>query len=103
MAEEVNVKSIEYKKSSKAEPEVELDTKITPNLRQEGEARELIRQIQQLRKEQDMTLEDKTKIIAPSWPSSLEKMILIGTTSTSIIKGDRLKVMKVEDEDSKRH
>ncbi len=96
LADELNVKSIEYRKSSKAKPEVTLDTKITPKLKEEGEARELIRQIQQLRKEQNMTLKDKTKIIAPSWPKAFEEQIISQTASVSISKGPELKVTCVK-------
>ena len=42
-----------------------------------------------------MTRSDKTKIIAPSWPASFEKFILVTTTSVSITKGDHLEVNKV--------
>ncbi|MDP3758281.1 MAG: DUF5915 domain-containing protein, partial [Candidatus Daviesbacteria bacterium] len=60
---------------------------------EEGEARDLIRKIQQLRKEQGLTLGDKTKIIAASWPKSFEKQILAGTASVSIEKGPGFKVI----------
>lgn len=95
LAEELNVKKIEYQKSSANEPTLELDTKITPELADEGEARELIRQIQQLRKNQNLTLSDKTKIEASSWPKNFENQILKATGSVSISQGDELKVLKV--------
>ncbi|MEK6808108.1 MAG: class I tRNA ligase family protein, partial [Nanoarchaeota archaeon] len=103
LAAELNVKAVEYEKSSKKEPEVELDTKITQDLAQEGEARELIRQIQQLRKEQDLTLADKTAVETPAWPKAYESMILSGTASITISKGSELKVKKVENENSSLH
>jgi len=95
LAEELNVKVIEYRKSSTKEPKVELDTNITPSLAAEGQARDLIRQIQQLRKEQNLTLADKTKISAPSWPQKFAREILTGTASESISKGPQLKVTKI--------
>ncbi len=95
LSEELNVKKVEYKKSSKEDLEVILDTKITKDLAQEGEARDLIRQIQQLRKEQNLTLADKTKIISPSWPKAFESQIISGTASVSITKGETLQVIKV--------
>lgn len=95
IAEELNVKNIEYKKSSKKDPEVMLDTNITPELQEEGNARELIRQIQQLRKEQNMTLSDRTNIVAPVWPKQFEEQILKSTGSVSILEGPELKVTKV--------
>lgn len=95
LAQELNVKKIEYQKSSSGEPSVTLDTKITQELEEEGKARELIRQVQQNRKEQNLTLADKTKIIAPFWPVTFEKLILKSTASVSIEKGSDFKVLKV--------
>ncbi|MBI3103792.1 isoleucine--tRNA ligase [Candidatus Daviesbacteria bacterium] len=102
LADELNVKTVEYQKSSKTEAEVKLDTKITPFLAEEGEMRDLIRQIQQLRKEQNLTLTDKTEILAPSWPKAFEGQILAQTSSVAITKGNELKIFKIEDEDFKR-
>ncbi|MBI2596988.1 isoleucine--tRNA ligase [Candidatus Daviesbacteria bacterium] len=101
LAEELNVKKIEYKQSSESEPKVELNTNITLELKEEGEVRDLIRQIQQLRKNQNLTLADKTKIIAPSWSKDFEEQILKSTTSTSIVKGGQLEIVKAENEVSK--
>ncbi len=101
LKQEVNVKVIEYQKSSSSQPSIVLDTNITPVLKEEGEVRDLIRQIQQLRKDQNMTLADKTKVESPSWPEKFEELILTSTGSTSIEKGEGLKVLKVEDEDPK--
>ncbi|HCE30907.1 MAG: Isoleucine-tRNA ligase [Candidatus Daviesbacteria bacterium GW2011_GWB1_39_5] len=95
LAAELNVKKVGYEKSSKEEPQVILETSLTQELKEEGEARDLIRQIQQLRKEQGLTLADKTKIITPSYPDAFESQILQGTTSVSIEKGPELKVSKV--------
>ena len=102
LMEEVNVKIIEYQKSSSSEPTIILDTNITPLLKEEGEARDLIRQIQQIRKEQNMTLADKTKVEAPSWPEKFEELILASTASASIARGEVLKVQRIEDENRKR-
>ncbi len=94
LAEEINVKKVEYDKSSTTESAVTLDTEITQILKEEGEVRDLIRQIQQLRKELGLTLSDKTKIIAVSWPKAFEKQLLAGTASISIEEGSELKVSK---------
>ncbi|OGE19690.1 hypothetical protein A2967_03280 [Candidatus Daviesbacteria bacterium RIFCSPLOWO2_01_FULL_41_32] len=95
IAEELNVKKVEYEKSTQSGPEVRLNTKITQELKEEGQARDLIRQVQQLRKEQGLILSDKTEIISPEWPKSFEKQILAGTASVSIKKGPEFKVVKV--------
>ncbi|MBI2334913.1 isoleucine--tRNA ligase [Candidatus Daviesbacteria bacterium] len=93
---EVNVKEIKFEKSSTKESKVELNTKITQELKEEGEARELIRMIQQARKDQNLTLVDKTKITAPSWPKKFEKEILRSSASLSIQKGPEFKVLKAK-------
>ena len=93
-AQELNVKSVEFGGETK-DVEVTLDTTITPQLQEEGEARELMRKVQQLRKDAGLTLSDKTKIKAPSWPKRYEEMILRGTASVGISKGQSLEVIKV--------
>lgn len=97
LAEELNVKSVEYRKSSSKGTKVDLDTNLTHELQAEGRARDLIREIQQLRKEQNLTLADRTKIIAPNWPKDFEKQILSATASISIEKGETLSIIKVKD------
>lgn len=59
--EEVNVKKIEFFKRLK-DQEVDLDTKLTPELKQEGNLRELIRNINALRKKAKLTIEDKIEV-----------------------------------------
>ena len=93
-AQELNVKSVEFGGETK-DVEVTLDTTISPQLQEEGEARELMRKVQQLRKDAGLTLSDKTKIKAPSWPKRYEEMILRGTASVGISKGQSLEVIKV--------
>lgn len=95
LAEELNVKKVEYQKSPKFEPEVILETKITQELKEEGEARDLIRQIQQLRKDHGLTLADKTKVIVSWWPIKFESQILTATASVAIEKGPDFKVEKI--------
>ncbi|MDB5259010.1 MAG: Isoleucyl-tRNA synthetase, isoleucyl-tRNA synthetase [Candidatus Taylorbacteria bacterium] len=60
--DEVNVKSLGWKTDlvgvADATAEVELDTAITPELKEEGNVRELIRGIQDLRKKADLTISD---------------------------------------------
>lgn len=96
LSQEINVKRIEYSKSSSPQVTVELDMEITPELRQEGEARDIIRQIQQIRKDQNLTLKDKTVITLPNWPDKFENYILENTSSKSISKGE-LKVTKLDE------
>ena len=52
----MNIKEIVF--DSSIEGEVKLDTKITPELKEEGVIREIIRNIQQIRKERGCTPKD---------------------------------------------
>lgn len=74
---------------------VVLDTNITPELKDEGDSRDLIRQIQSLRKENQLDLKDKIKIFAPDWPTTFEKEILLKTLGQNIEKSDILRIEKI--------
>ena len=89
--EELNVKEIEWV-SGKSELRVELDTKITPKLKAEGEARELVRKIQVLRKKAGCKLDEKIIIYAPSWPKEFEDCIKNKTLAQKIAWGKSLKI-----------
>ena len=93
IAAEVNVKNVEIN-FVKENPSVILDTKLTPELIDEGEYRDLIRNIQVLRKEQQLKLTDRINIIAPDWPITFEKQILEKTLADSIQKGNSLSINK---------
>lgn len=58
--EEVNVKNVFY--ADKTEDEIFLDTQITDELKEEGEIREFIRALQEMRKSKDLLPEDRIKI-----------------------------------------
>lgn len=91
MADEVNVKEVILKKGV----DVIIDTKITPVLKIEGEARELIRQIQIGRKNAGLNPKDKVVVTLPDWPKSQEEEIKKATLAKEIKKGDALEVKKV--------
>lgn len=59
--DEVNVKEVVQEKGE-GELKVELNTEITPELKLEGYLRELVRTINQMRKKQGMTIEDRIEI-----------------------------------------
>ncbi len=82
--EELNIKEVKFGKS------IELDTKITPELEEEAKARELIRNIQQKRKEMGVNLDDKIKVTNEWIPasSSLLEKILSKTQAISLEKGE---------------
>ncbi len=58
--DEVNVKEIVF--GGTIEPEVELDTNITPELKEEGMLRDLVRDVQAKRKEANLKPEDKITV-----------------------------------------
>jgi isoleucyl-tRNA synthetase len=61
--QQLNVKKIEYKKAiNENQIEVKLDTKITPELEEEGYAREMSRQIQAYRKDLGLKKENKIEL-----------------------------------------
>ena len=88
IAGEVNVKKIANAKTFK------LDTNITPRLKTEGEAREIIRQIQQARKEAGCNLSEKVDVVLPSWPKSFTNHIKKETLTRKLIKGEKLEIKR---------
>lgn len=95
LKDELNVKFIELKKG-KGELKIELDTKITPELKKEGEARDIVRQIQEERKKLGTKLDEKVKVILPDWPSDFEKEIKRKALVAEISKGNNFKVLRNE-------
>ena len=61
LEEEVNVKKIIIDESLKSD--VVLDTKLTPELEQEGLLRDIVRQINYLRKKSGLTIEDRVNLL----------------------------------------
>ncbi|MDO8498833.1 MAG: isoleucine--tRNA ligase [bacterium] len=94
LAEELNIKEIEYQKSSKDIVSGKMDIKVTPQLQEEGNTRELIRQVQQLRKEARLTLKDRINIFLPETPKrkDLLEMLLQQTNTDSISFGEKLEI-----------
>lgn len=78
IADELNVKKIEYRKISTTQKmKGDLDTTMTSQLQEQGEVRELIRQIQSLRKKKGLTLNDQIEIKSPIIPKSKDTVELI--------------------------
>ncbi len=84
--DELNVKKLTKSKK------VGLDTRLTPELKEEGKVRELIRDIQTLRRKENLDLKDRITIFAPSWPKAFEKEILLRTGGKAIKKDRDLKI-----------
>lgn len=97
IADELNVKKIEYIKFPMDYLEVELDTNITQDLREEGMARDIMREVQKKRREEGLTLKDKiVQLGLPDWPAKYTDMIAAGTASQSIVKNESLTILKIE-------
>ncbi|MEI6741545.1 MAG: isoleucine--tRNA ligase [bacterium] len=60
ICEELNVKKVQYQKSD--DISVDIDTAITPSLKNEGIARDIIRNIQSCRKEAGLQIENRIKL-----------------------------------------
>ena len=86
LKEEVNVKQVIWQKKGN-ELTVNLETKITPDLKAEGWAREIIRQIQQMRKKAQLDPNEKIIICLPDWPKRFETEIKQKTQVEKINQG----------------
>lgn len=96
LAQELNVEAVKFVKAADRLSAV-LDTEISAQLAEKGKVRELIRQIQQMRRQQQLTLADKAKVKSnyiPQDPNLLE-IVLKQTNSIALQKGDSLQVEKV--------
>jgi len=91
--DELNVKQIEFTEG-KGEIQVSFDTQITPALKEEGEARDLIRQIQEARKIAGCGLSEKVKLGLPSWPKNFEEEIKNKTFSQEIVRAEKIEVIR---------
>ncbi|MFH0943048.1 MAG: class I tRNA ligase family protein [Candidatus Beckwithbacteria bacterium] len=92
--EETNLKSLVFDPKLKAGM-VKLDSKLTPKLKAEGEARDLIRQIQQARKQIGTDLNEPINLELPSWPKEFAAEIKQKTLVKTLKFGDKLKVIRI--------
>lgn len=91
ISSELNVKKVEWSKS-KGELKVALDSKITPELRAEGEARELVRLVQGKRKEVQARLDEAVTVFLPSWPKEFEDYIKRETLAKELKIGEEVRI-----------
>ena len=90
VSKEINVKKLTYKKGAK----VKLDFTITPELASEGEARELVRRIQEERKNLDCSLAEFVEVVLPDWPEKFADYIMDETLTSRLAKGQTFKVIR---------
>lgn len=94
IAQELNVKNVEVKQGK--EIKVELDVNISEDLKNEGDAREIIRSIQQERKKLGTRLDESINVYLPSWPTAFEDEIKKRTLIQRIEKADEFRVEKID-------
>ena len=102
--DELNVKEIEQEMGG-GEFRVELDTTLTDELKEEGIARELIRTINNLRKEMKLTIQDRVKILYHTDDEVLKQVFVKhaeelkqGTLASEIdMSDDKLEKVKVNE------
>lgn len=93
IADEVNVKKVVYDKAIRKD--VVLDLEITPELEAEGQARDFIRSVQELRKSQGFSISDKINIQAPFWPDQFSDYIKKETIADQLEKAEQLSIKRV--------
>ncbi len=86
IAAELNVLEVISKQGKKIE--AKLDTKITPQLAKAGQARDLIRQIQNQRRKLHLQPTDRIKVFLPEWPAEYEEEIKEKTLADSLSQGE---------------
>lgn len=88
--QEINVKMLEG--TSGDTISVKLDTTLTPELEAEGQARDLIRDIQDARKKAGLTQEQAVDVTLPAWPAEFESEIKQKTNAVALKKGSTVRV-----------
>lgn len=100
--EELNVKQVKLEHSSKERAETQvtitLDTALTPELRQEGFMREIIRNVQQTRKQAGLQVDDRIDLCLKSNDADITT-VLKNADFTEVIKRETLTQQLVNDLD----
>ena len=85
--DELNVKKVEFAKKSANETKVELETTLTEDLIAEGQAREIVRKIQEERKKLGTSLDERVNVTLEMWPEKFEDIIKRNALVQSLSKG----------------
>jgi len=93
IAKEVNIKKIDITHGDQIKI-TKLDITITSALKAEGQARDLIRQIQAERKKIGTKLDEKIEVQLPDWPRDYEDEIKRKALVGKLTKGDEFKVIR---------
>lgn len=90
--DEVNVLEINHRVGDKIF--VQLDLRVTADLKTKGDVRRIIREIQQARKEAGCGLAEKVKVTLPDWPKDYTDYIKKETLAEELVRGDKLEVVR---------
>jgi len=91
---ELNIKAVSWKIDADAPTmEVKLDAVITPELKAEGNARDVMRSIQKLRKERGLQPGEAAQVELPEWPEAWQAEIEL-KTSSSLSHGPELRLLE---------
>ena len=90
LMEELNVKRVEYSKDTPTS----FDFKLSSDLLSEGEARDIVRQIQRKRKEANCKMDEEVVVQLPKWPKDFENYIKKETITRELVKAEELKVIR---------
>ncbi|EKD65728.1 MAG: hypothetical protein ACD_50C00005G0001 [uncultured bacterium] len=91
--DELNVKKIEFNEG-RGELSVQFDTNITAELKDEGLARDIVRQIQEERKKIGTSLNEKVDVVLSNWPKNFERYIKSKAFVARLEKGEDFKVKR---------
>jgi len=91
--DEVNVKKVVFEEG-KEEMSVSLDTNLTKELKEEGEARDIVRMIQKERKKLGTALDEKVDVVLEDWPREFEQEIKKKAMVGNLQKGPKFLVIR---------
>ncbi|MBI2033110.1 MAG: isoleucine--tRNA ligase [Candidatus Levybacteria bacterium] len=94
LKDELNIKELGFKKGDGALV-VELDTTITEALKKEGEARDIVRKIQEERKKLGTSLDEYVNVTLPEWPKEFEEEITRKALVRNLTEGSVFSVQKI--------
>ena len=88
LLDELNVKKIEFPKHVSGDAKVSLDTNLTDELIAEGQAREIVRKIQEERKKVGTELDEQVFVSLESWPKEFEDYIKQQALVQTLTRGE---------------
>ncbi len=94
IADELNIKNISWEKGGSISTNINFDIDTHPELKKEGQARDLIREIQIKRKELGCTLIEKIIVTLPDYPVEFANLIKKETLAANLNKGPSLTIQR---------